>query len=196
MDHVLPHCTYPGSLAQSNIPRITVIACSCCNNSFSDDETHFRNIIPFCGLDPGPLIQELFETGVLHSLDEVDGERRRVDLLKIIRPGSDGRMRVWPEEDERFMRILRKIVRGLCRHHNLDWPVSEARVHVEKLIYPVPPGYLDPLPGGRTDGDMFRWGYIQPSEDGPDKLTWILVIRSNMEFIARVAPPTTDAVAG
>ena len=45
MDHVFPSCLYPCSKRDTNLQLLTVPACSKCNEEWSKDEGHFRDVL-------------------------------------------------------------------------------------------------------------------------------------------------------
>ncbi len=58
VDHVVPRKLYPPSKVVSRVQRITVPACSRCNNGWADDEPHFRTILLLAG-EANPITREL-----------------------------------------------------------------------------------------------------------------------------------------
>jgi len=74
-DHVVPRALYPPSKAKSRIQRITIDACEACNNGWSNDEPHFRNVLLVAG-DPNPAVRELWEGKARRSFTYVDGLKR------------------------------------------------------------------------------------------------------------------------
>jgi hypothetical protein len=150
-DHVLPTALYP-TTTDPRVQRAKVPACWQCNNSFSDDETHFRNVITMCGPEPSGGRKEIWEE-IVRSFEppphgEPDGERRFNDVTQCIQhlgTWADGTPKLWvyPEHDQRVLRIMRKIVRGLCVHKGwLPW-VPDEIVIVRKKQYVVAPGFDD-----------------------------------------------------
>jgi hypothetical protein len=72
-EHVFPRNLYPISKASSKIQRLTIPACNKCNNSWSDDEVHFRNMLVIAGDPLSPAREELWKTTVDRSFELVDG---------------------------------------------------------------------------------------------------------------------------
>ena len=110
-----PQGLYPPSKNGSRVQRITVDACRECNNGFSDDEVHFRNILVLAG-EPTPIVREHWEGAISRSLAERDGRRRALDLgaqLVPVRTAEGERHLIYPGRDERCMRVICKIV-GEC----------------------------------------------------------------------------------
>src|SRR3972149_3204933 len=113
MSHLLSR--RPKSRGASRVQRITVPSCGTCNRGWADDEAHFRNVLLIAG-EPNPPVFELWETTVRRSFSELDGHRRRRDLIDQMVPtqiaGQD-RWMIYPARDERVVRVLKKIIRGL-----------------------------------------------------------------------------------
>jgi len=126
-DHVIPDCLYPKSKRTSELQLITVPACSRCNGSFSADETHFRSVMTLSGEINKP-VRELWDTKVIPGFREIDGNKQLADLFEIIRAvqTKEGeRWMVFPGEDERVLRVVRKVIRGLCHYHKILSPVPD-----------------------------------------------------------------------
>lgn len=72
--------------------------------------------------------------------------RRARDLIDMMKPvTADGRERhlIHPSEDERVLRVVRKIIQGLSHHFGIESAVSESRIWVDILRYQVPDGLVD-----------------------------------------------------
>ena len=187
-EHVIPRCLYPPSKAGSNVQRLTVSACRQCNQSWADDEAHFRNMLVLAGESNKP-VQELWEGKMLPSFDKVDGRRRIIDLVSRFKPvkTQDGvRSAIYPGQDERFMRIVRKIVRGLSYHHRIIWPLSDHRVWADVFKYVTPPGFLEGMEYHHREPDIFSYHYqVLHFEDIHS--AWLLTIFERRKFIALVS---------
>src|SRR4051794_40663493 len=59
-DHVLQTSLYP-STTPATVQRAKVPACRACQVGFSDDETHFRNMLIMCGAEPTGERKEIWE---------------------------------------------------------------------------------------------------------------------------------------
>jgi hypothetical protein len=134
-EHVFPKNLYPDSKAQSRVQRMRIPSCNICNNGWSDDEAHFRNIL---GLPekPNKSQRELWDTTILRSFTKLDGARRIRDLVNSIRSVDvDGqpRHKVYPREDARVVRVVKKVVRGLSHHHQVMSAVPDSRVWVDVM---------------------------------------------------------------
>jgi hypothetical protein len=167
-DHVVPRALYPPSKAKSRIQRITIDACEACNNGWSNDEPHFRNVLLVAG-DPNPAVRELWEGKTRRSFTYVDGLKRVRDLATQIEPiqTPDGeRHMIYPAKDERVLRIVRKIVRGLCHHHNLLSPVLDDQVLADIQRFEVPDEFLAEMTAAHAEEDVlqYRYGIVDEPE--------------------------------
>ena len=88
---------------------------------------------------------ELWNGPIIRSFNQVDGRRRALDLfaqMVTIQTLQGERHIVYPGRDPRVLRIVRKIVRGLCKHHKLISPVFDDQVWADIQLYEVPPAFL------------------------------------------------------
>lgn len=169
--------------------RLTVSACRACNSSWADDEAHFRNMMLIAG-ESNPPVQELWETKTRRSFEEVDGRRRLLDLSTQMRPveTTEGtRHMVYPGKDDRVMRIIRKIVRGLCHHDGIMSPVQEHQLWADVLKYEIPPEFLDGIAHHHLEKDVFEYRYAVLDESEIHS-AWLLTFFERRTFIATVAP--------
>src|SRR5436309_15926936 len=118
---------------------------------------------------------------MLRSLARPDGRRRAADLAAqmVPRRGMPGEGHlIYPDRDERVLRILRKIVRGLSFHHFGTVALAERLVRVETLKYAIPDGFLDELSRGDVVPEVFEYWYLDMRNE-PDRsfdVTWMLRI--------------------
>ena len=157
-EHVFPRCLYPESKNNSKVQRITVLSCRDCNQSFADDEPHFRNMLSIAG-DPNQARKEVWEEGVEPSFTKSDGYRRVNDLFSKMKPvkirGTD-RYVVYPGEDSRVLRVIRKIIRGLSDYHNIESAIPEDRVWCDILKYEVPSEILSQMKEVHRESDVIH----------------------------------------
>jgi hypothetical protein len=188
-DHVVPGCLYPPSKrAQGNLQLITVPACASCNGGYSDDEAHFRNVMLMAG-DSNEAVQELWQKAQ-RSFDEDDGERRVTELHRMMVPvkvAGEDRCMIFPGRDERVLRVVRKIVRGLAYHHSLGTAISENRVWTDVLKYPIPVGLLESVTLLRPEHDIFQYWFEATSNDEISSI-WYLRFFDKRIFVASIAP--------
>ena len=144
VDHVIPRALYPESKRASRIQRITVPACEDCNGSWADDEPHFRYVLLMSG-ERTPVVDELWYGKARRGFEQVDGVRRLHDvahqLVPVMMDGVE-RHKVYPADDPRFMRVLRKIIRGLSHHHKVLTAVSEEQLWADVQRFAIPPELL------------------------------------------------------
>jgi hypothetical protein len=190
-DHVIPKCLYPATRRDLNL--IVVDACNPCNNGFSDDEVHFRNVVALAG-ESNAVVKELWNTKIVRSFDEKDGLRRVRQVLKhtarVQLEGQD-RLIIFPGQDERVIRIIKKIVRGLSHFHEIESAVNEKRIHVVIHDSELSEGTLEPGDFSRSYPGIVRYSY--KNDDTTElKPVWILTFFDRLTFVALVGTPKTQ----
>ena len=188
-EHVFPRSLYPPSKAKSNVQRLTVPACNKCNNSWADDEAHFRDILVIAGDPSTPEKSELWNTTVDRSFSQVDGFKRMSDLLDQMKPlDLNGQKRhiVYPANDPRVVRVIQKIVRGLSYYHNIESPLSEERISVDVLKTPIPEDLWNGMEAHERDRDIVEYRFAILNQ--PDiQAVWIVTFFRTVSFIAIVS---------
>jgi len=125
----------------------------------------------------------------LRSFDEVDGFRRMSDLIEIMKPVAmtDGNLRhkVFTGKDERIIRVIKKVVRGLCQYHNIIWPISDQRVWVDILKYQVPTNLLNQMQYHHREQDIAEYHY-QIFNDSEINSAWLITFFQRVTFIGLV----------
>jgi len=182
-DHVIPRALYPESKSNSTIQRITVPACSPCNESWMDDEPHFRNMLLISG-ESNPPVFDLWEGKVNRSFKEKDGLRRKRDLIKqMVQVDIDQGKRhmVYPAKDGRVMHVIRKVIRGLCYHHHLPSPVSDDQVWADIQRYQIPPAFMDEMISSHVEEDIFGYSY-SAIDDADFHSSWLLTFYERTSF--------------
>lgn len=187
-EHVFPKCLYPPSKGKSKVQRLTIPACRDCNKGWANDEAHFRNMLVLAG-KPNTTRRELWETTTLRSFDKADGLARIQDLIARMKPvkvgDSEGHM-IFPAEDERVMRVVRKIIRGLCYYHKVRSPVSDQRIWANVLKYVVPQGFLDQMSYHHREQDIVEYRYQVLNEEGVNSV-WLITFFERVTFIGVVS---------
>lgn len=74
-EHVVSKCLYAPALLDPKVQRLTVPACKTCNNSWSQDETLFRNLI--VSTTETPVTKTLFQK-VIRSMEAQPYEERKM----------------------------------------------------------------------------------------------------------------------
>ena len=188
-EHVFPKCLYSSSKEQSKVQRLTVFACGNCNNSWSNDEVHFRNVLLLSGDSPNLPRQELWKGPVRRSFKKIDGEKRVRDLLELIEPVQTEqglRQIIYPAKDERVMRVVRKIVRGLCHYHKIMSPVSDSRVWTDVLRYAIPKTILTQMEYIHREEDIVKYWYLMLN-DPLIHSAWLFLFYESVKFIGLVS---------
>ncbi len=183
VDHVIPSCLYPPSKATSKVQRITVPACIPCNQSWVDDEPHFRSVLLMAG-DATPVVRELWEGKTRRSFQQPDGERRLRDLAELLKPEGE-RHKIFPAADPRFMRVLRKVIRGLSHHHQLLTPVPDEQVWADVQRYHVPDSLLEEMTRAHAEPDILEYRFSQPKWKGMNS-TWHFRFFERTPFYAAI----------
>lgn len=187
-DHVIPSALYPASKAVSRVQRITVDACRQCNNGWSDDEAHFKNMMLISG-HRTPVVQELWDGKTRRSFAQVDGRRRVRDLFQQLVPVAlpEGeRHMVYPGRDPRVMRVVRKIVRGLCHHHGLLSPVADTQVWADIQRFEVPATFLAGMTYGHVEEDIVQYRFGLTADHADIHSGWILRFFTRTPFFCIV----------
>lgn len=185
-DHVIPKSLYPPSTLPKGPQLITVPACETCNKSFQDDETHFRAVLLHAG-NPNAAVQELYDGPFSRSLKRCDADRRKRDLRAICRRETSEqgeRTKIYPAEDVRVLRIVKKICRGLAAHHGVRHAVCEEAVWADVLRYQIPPGlsfdWLGAVP------DVARYAYVLGEAESDVHSFWLLRFYESRVFIGSI----------
>lgn len=187
-EHVFPKCLYPPSKAKSRVQRLTIPSCRDCNDGWADDEAHFRNVLTIAG-EPNAARKELWETNVLRSFDEIDGLRRMHDVANRMKPVNTDtgiRYKIYPGEDDRVIRVVKKVVKGLCYYHKVLTPVSDHRIWVDVLKYVIVPEFLDQMSHHHREQDIVEYRYQVLNEYGIHS-AWLITFFEKMPFIGLVS---------
>ena len=186
-EHVIPSCLYPSSQRLSRVQRITIPACNECNNGWSDDEAHFRNILVLAGEQPNWAREKLWEK-ILRSFDEVDGLKRKRDVISCIKSIESNKGNidmVFPGEQERIKRVVKKIIRGLSHYHKIMSAVAEDRVWVDVLKYKVPERFILEMTSNHRGKDIVEYKYSVLNEDNINS-AWLITFFESVTFIGYV----------
>jgi hypothetical protein len=138
--------------------------------------------------DPTPAVIELWEGRTRRSFGYADGRKRLRDLVVQLVPVTtpDGeRHMIYPAKDERVLRCVRKIVRGLCHHHGLGSPVYDGQVLADIQRFEVPPQFLAEMTHAHVEEDVlqYRYGVV----DEPDIHSgWLLTFFGRAPFFCIV----------
>jgi hypothetical protein len=189
-EHVFPKCLYPASKSNSRVQRLTVPACRNCNGSWADDEAHFRNVLVLAGEDPNAVRKELWRTTTLRSFHKADGSKRVQDISAILKPAiaaSNEQIMIFPAKDDRVLRVVRKIVRGLCYYHKVvSSPLSDQRVWSDVLKYTIPQEFLEQMRNAHREQDIVEYKWQVLNEEGINSV-WLITFFERVTFIGLVS---------
>jgi hypothetical protein len=152
-----------------------------------DDEPHFRNILLMSG-DSSAIVQELWHGKTARSFREPDGRRRLRDVaaqMVALETPEGRRHKVYPACDPRVMRIVRKVIRGLCHHHRLLSPVPDALVWADVQRFEVPPAFLDEMTEGHAEAEVLRYQF-SVLNDADIHSSWLLTFYERTPFMGIV----------
>jgi hypothetical protein len=189
-EHAIPRCLYPHSKAKSRIQRILVPSCRRCNAGWSDDEAHFRNVLAVAG-ESNPAVEELWATTIQRSFQQPDGPRRLNDLFAQMNPIEvEGRARymIYPGKDPRVLRVIRKIVRGLCHHHGVGTAIPDEQVRGDVLTMPIPDELMNEIQLRHVEPDVVEY-WFDATPTGLVRSTWFLRFFERRAFTAVVWGP-------
>jgi len=187
-DHVISKALYPPSKATSKFQRIKVPSCEDCNRSWTDDEPHFRNMLLVSG-EPNSAVRELWEGKTQRSFRYEDGARRRRDLaaqMVAVQTPEGLRHQVFPGRDPRVIRVVRKVVRGLCHHHGLLSAIPDGQVWADVQMFAVPPAFLDEMTEAHAEEDVLRYRFGVLDQDEDIHSSWLLTFYERTPFFAIV----------
>ncbi len=130
---------------------------------------------------------DLWKT-TIRSFRQTDGKRRARDLLEQLQSVPvDGRDRfmIYPGQDKRVIRVVCKIVRGLCHFHRVATAVAERRVWADVLKYKIPNEFLEIMPILHREPDVFQYRYAVLNDVGI-RSVWLLTFLERTTFICGV----------
>ena len=92
---------------------------------------------------------------------------------------------IYPAQDERVLRVLKKTVRGLSHFHGVESAVSEQRVWVDVMKYQIPDVFVAEIQFHHREPDVCEYWYKSYTE-GEQSSVWLLKFFEQRTFIASV----------
>ena len=181
--HVFSKNLYPKSL--SDVKRILVPECLNCKARWEDADPHFRNVV-LAAWHPEKHPEDSRYEKMRRSFSHCDGTRRLRDLTQCMREFQiEGKVRrkIYPMEDLKFVLVLKRIIRGLCHHHDLGTAIPDTRVTCDVLRYMIPEGIEREMDWNVIADSFIRYSYLEWVNEEASS-TWILEIGTQMQFIA------------
>jgi hypothetical protein len=99
--------------------------------------------------------------------------------------GSD-RWMVYPGRDQRVLRVLRKVIRGLSHFHGVESAIGEQRVWVDVMKYRIPDNLSSQFVFHHREPDVCEYWY---EVNDTDKVSafWLLRFFERRVFIGAVS---------
>ena len=187
-EHVFPKCLYPTSKSKSKIQRLTIPACNECNNGWANDEAHFRDMMVLAG-GLGGTANELWKP-VQRSFKKSDGKRRLKDIILQFKPVGGNNYKIYPGQDERVIRVVKKVIRGLSHYHKMMTAVPESLVWVDILKFQIPKNFFDEMVCSHREKDIAEYRYQELNDYEHDIYSaWIITFFGRIPFIGTVSFP-------
>lgn len=185
-EHVVPRSLYPSSKSRSKFQRITIASCSDCNNGSSDDDAHFRNVILVAG-EPNASATELWDGPTRRAFAQIDGVRRAREIFALMEPVPElggERYKIYPARDERILRTVRKIVRGLAHFHGIQSAIRDNEIVADVMRYTLPDETIEAMQYHHAEPDVLQYAFVNLGA-GPDvRSLWILRFFERTSFVA------------
>jgi hypothetical protein len=106
-------------------------------------------------------------------------------LMEPVQVDSVRRWIIYPGRDERVLRVVRKIVRGLSFFHGLGKVVSDDQVWADVMKFKIPDEFVDSIEFQHREPDIFQYWFETYSE-GELRAVWLLNFYERTSFIAAV----------
>ena len=106
--------------------------------------------------------------------------------MRPIEIDGKSRHKVYPGEDPRVVRIVKKVVRGLSHYHNILSAVPESRVRVDIMKYRTPDDFLSEMSYAHREQDIVEYRYMI-FDDGEILSTWLITFFERITFIGWVS---------
>jgi hypothetical protein len=187
-DHVFPRGLFPPADSALKVQRLTVAACKLCNGSFSDDETHFRFVVTLAS-NANESATAIWRKKILPSWEEPDGRRRIWDVMALterVVVGGQDRLKIYPAQDERVLRVIRKSVRGLIHLHNLGPAPHDKKVWADVQRYALPRDLEAKLQFRGAEPEVVEYAFLEWPMEQIDSL-WLFRFFQRVTFIASVS---------
>jgi hypothetical protein len=130
----------------------------------------------------------LWEGKTRRSFGYKDGQRRAHDLVAQMVPvqtAQGERHMVYPARDDRVMRVVRKVIRGMCHHHRLLSPVTDGQVWADVQRFEIPPAFLAEMDTAHAEKDILKYRYCV-IEDPDIHSSWLLTFYERTTFVGIV----------
>jgi hypothetical protein len=193
-EHVLPKCFYPLS-ADTRFQRLKIPSCGRCNDYTEADEPHARNVIAICGLDPSQERREIFKPAMrsfqrpIYGSGEAKAILSQLERQPIVNSEGTPYFKIYPLRDQRVLRVLGKIVRGLAYKRTGEAVGEEASVVL--LPDPNEPEVTSCMEEVYHVPKVFTaWAFFTEAADRPDlpHSLWLLRFFDTATFCGFILP--------
>ena len=188
-DHVIPKSFFNKEIRTSTSSPLMVLVPSClqCNQSFSKHENDALPELLMAG-PTNDAVTSLFFDKVVRGLSRQEAQGSLSRLHAKMRPVTvDGqqRMELVPHQSFDVTFVLRKVIRGLSRHHNLRWPLSQTEVFVGPMNLDLPNALQNALENHVCHPAVFHYGFCEtPLEDVHS--VWRLTFYESRTFLGAI----------
>ena len=150
--------------------------------------------------DANELANEMWQGPISRSFDKPSGQTWLRDLRELLVPVEthDGpRHKVYPLKDERVMRIMKRIVRGLCHEHKIGTGFTEEQVFVDVFRFPIPPAFHTEFKRVSLGDDFCWYEYCdcRDQDDGKLNSAWLIEFYSRTRFFCLISASADEWVS-
>jgi hypothetical protein len=186
--HLVPNCMYPEG---NKVEQLRVPECPVCKAYWQNDDAYFRDVIVMCG-EANELANEKFFGPISRSFTKPSGPKWRRELGKLLVPvevDGEPRHKVYPLHDERVVRVLKRIIRGLCHLHSLGTCITEAQVWASVFWCPIPPAFQADFKRESLSDDFCWYEYsdCRSQDDGVIHSAWVIEFYGRTRFFCLVS---------
>jgi hypothetical protein len=108
-----------------------------------------------------------------------------LDLIKPIQTENGLRHAIYPGNDERVLRVARKIIRGLAHYHELVPFVPDDKVWADVLKYEIPEALASNLIYQHREQDIAEYRFKETNKEGINS-AWIIRFFEAPTFVGLV----------
>ncbi|WP_373034514.1 hypothetical protein [Sulfurimonas sp.] len=102
--------------------------------------------------------------------------------MQLIEVDCKSRHIIYPGEDERVLRVVKKIVRGLSHYHNILSAVPESHVWIDVMKYQIPEKFLEHMNYDHRELDIVKYRYSVIKEDEMQSV-WFITFFERITFV-------------
>jgi hypothetical protein len=105
--------------------------------------------------------------------------------------GTERQYRIYPGDDHRVVRVVRKVVRGLCHYFGIASAIADRRVFADvPRGWDVPSDILDSMQTYECEREIFHCRYQLLIGNADLHSVWLLTFFENKTFFALVSAST------